>query len=292
MKGKIYKGIAGFYYVHTKDGNVWACKAKGIFRKEGIRPLVGDDVEIEITHEGDMEGNITEILPRKNSLIRPAVANADFALVIFAVKKPDPNFYLLDRFLVTMEKQNLPVVICFNKIDFSNDEEMESLRALYEPAGYKVIFISAKEKTGLDNLLGVMKGKTAVVAGPSGVGKSTTINALAKEKTMETGEISKKLGRGKHTTRHSEIIEIAEGTYIIDTPGFTSLNVEEPDEKMLSDYFPEMREINNECRFAGCAHIKEPGCKVKEALEEGKIPRQRYEHYCMMYEEIKDKRKY
>ncbi len=292
MQGKILKGIAGFYYVYVGEPGTYACKAKGIFRKENIKPLVGDDVEIEITHEGDKEGNIVEILPRKNALIRPAVANVDQALVIFAVKKPNPNFNLLDRFLVSMEKQGVPTVICFNKIDFTDDEEMAALRAIYEPAGYQVLFISAKEEIGLDTLRECLRGKTTTVAGPSGVGKSTTINKLAPHQEMETGAISEKIDRGKHTTRHSEIITLGDESYIIDTPGFTSLYIDELEKEELQDYFPEIAREEPGCKFIGCSHIAEPSCAVKAALSEGRIHEMRYEHYCAMYEELKDKKKY
>ena len=292
MKGRIIKGIAGFYYVKAESGDIYECRAKGVFRKKGLRPLVGDFCEVEITHEKDAEGSVIEILPRKNSLIRPEVANIDLALVIFAIKKPKPNLFLLDRFLVSMEKQNLPCLVCFNKTDFSSEKDRENLKNIYERAGYDIFFISAKTGEGMEDLRKRLMGKTAVVAGPSGVGKSTTINYLVGGNKMETGEISERIERGRHTTRHSEIIEIGAGTYIMDTPGFTSLYVEEDDEAKLCDYFPEIRDIKDGCRFRGCAHIKEPGCRVKEAVGDGEIAPERYEHYAAMYEEIKSKKKW
>ena len=292
MQGKIIKGIAGFYYVYTGEAGLYACKAKGIFRKEKIKPLVGDDVEIEVTHEEDREGNITRILPRKNTLIRPAVANIDQALVIFAITKPKPNLPLLDRFLVTMEQRKIPALICFNKEDMVDEEECSSLRKIYEAAGYELLFTSAAEEKGLEELKAHLKGKTSTVAGPSGVGKSSLINLLAPHAQMETGEISEKIDRGKHTTRHSELLMIDEDSFIMDTPGFTSLYLEDMEKEELGTYFPEFAAYEPFCKFGGCSHINEPKCGVKEALSLGKISQQRYDDYKLMYEELKEQKKY
>lgn len=292
MQGKIIKGIAGFYYVYTGEAGLYACKAKGIFRKEKIKPLVGDDVEIEVTHEEDREGNITRILPRKNTLIRPAVANIDQALVIFAITKPKPNLPLLDRFLVTMEQRKIPALICFNKEDMADEEACCSLRKIYEAAGYELIFTSAAEERGVEELKAHLKGKTSTVAGPSGVGKSSLINLLAPYAQMETGEISEKIDRGKHTTRHSELLMIDEDSFIMDTPGFTSLYLEDMEKEELGRYFPEFAAYEPFCKFGGCSHINEPKCGVKEALSLGKISQQRYDDYKLMYEELKEQRKY
>ena len=292
MQGKIIKGIAGFYYVYTGEVGLYACKAKGIFRKEKIKPLVGDDVEIEVTHEEDREGNITRILPRKNTLIRPAVANIDQALVIFAITKPKPNLPLLDRFLVTMEQRKIPALICFNKEDMADEEACCSLRKIYEAAGYELIFTSAAEERGVEELKAHLKGKTSTVAGPSGVGKSSLINLLAPYAQMETGEISEKIDRGKHTTRHSELLMIDEDSFIMDTPGFTSLYLEDMEKEELGTYFPEFAAYEPFCKFGGCSHINEPKCGVKEALSLGKISQQRYDDYKLMYEELKEQRKY
>lgn len=292
MQGKIIKGIAGFYYVYTGEAGLYACKAKGIFRKEKIKPLVGDDVEIEVTHEEDREGNITRILPRKNTLIRPAVANIDQALVIFAITKPKPNLPLLDRFLVTMEQRKIPALICFNKEDMADEEACCSLRKIYEAAGYELIFTSAAEEKGVEELKAHLKGKTSTVAGPSGVGKSSLINLLAPYAQMETGEISEKIDRGKHTTRHSELLMIDEDSFIMDTPGFTSLYLEDMEKEELGTYFPEFAAYEPFCKFGGCSHINEPKCGVKEALSLGKISQQRYDDYKLMYEELKEQRKY
>ncbi|MBR5798615.1 MAG: ribosome small subunit-dependent GTPase A [Lachnospiraceae bacterium] len=291
MQGKIIKGIAGFYYVHTPMGLI-ECKAKGIFRKEQIKPLVGDKVVIEITDEENLKGNITEILPRKNTLIRPASANIDQALVIFAIVKPDPNYNLLDRFLITMEQQNLPAIICFNKKDIATKEEREELLRAYGGCGYDVLFVSGKLEEGLSEITDRLKGKTTVVAGPSGVGKSTIINALYPQAQMETGEISKKIERGKHTTRHAQLFALDDDTFIMDTPGFTSLNIGEMEKEELQGFYPEFAEHEKNCKFGGCAHISEPVCGVKDALSEGKISKVRYDNYVLLYEELKSRKKY
>ena len=225
MQGKIIKGIGGFYYVHDGIGKVYECRAKGIFRNRGIKPLVGDDVEISVLDEEKATGNLDEILPRKNRLIRPAVSNVDQAVVVFAITDPMPNLNLLDRFLVMMERQEVPVSICFNKIDLVDAAEQEKLRAIYEPAGYPVHFISTYEKSGLEEFHRLIIGKTTVLAGPSGVGKSSITNFIQPEAQMETGGISEKIRRGKHTTRHSELFFVEESTYMMDTPGFSSLYI-------------------------------------------------------------------
>jgi len=291
MQGKIIKGIAGFYYVHTTIGLV-ECKAKGIFRKEQIKPLVGDKVVIEITDEENLKGNITEILPRKNTLIRPASANIDQALVIFAIVKPDPNYNLLDRFLITMEQQNLPAIICFNKKDIATQQEREELQRAYGGCGYDVLFVSGKLEEGLYEITDRLKGKTTVVAGPSGVGKSTIINALYPEARMETGEISKKIERGKHTTRHAQLFALGDDTFIMDTPGFTSLNLGEMEKEELQGFYPEFEAHEKNCKFGGCAHINEPVCGVKDALSEGLISKVRYDNYVLLYEELKSRKKF
>lgn len=292
MQGKIVKGIAGFYYVHIAGFGIYECKAKGIFRKEGKKPLVGDNVEVDLLSEEDKEGNIRVILPRKNELIRPAVANVDQALVVFAMQKPKPHFNLLDRFLVMMERKDIPVILCFNKRDIATEEDMDSLRKIYQPSGYQVIFISARMEECIDEIRKTLKGKTTTVAGPSGVGKSSLINCLQKNIRMETGDISKKIDRGKHTTRHSELIAVDEDTYIMDTPGFSSLYVNDFRKEELKYYFPEFAAYEGKCRFNGCDHVHEPGCMVKAALAEEKIHMVRYQSYLELYNELKDKRRF
>lgn len=292
MQGKIIKGIAGFYYIYAEDGNIYECKAKGIFRKDNFKPLVGDNVEITVLNEEEKEGSVTSILPRRNSLIRPAVANVDQAFLIFAMENPKPNFLLLDRFLIMMEQQKIPVVICFNKKDVGEKKEMEKLYETYTGCGYCVVLSSTYEGEGMDEIREILKGKTTVVAGPSGVGKSSITNCMQGEVQMETGEISKKLKRGKHTTRHSQVIPVEKNTFLVDTPGFSSLYLTDMKEEELRDYFPEFVMYEPQCRFQGCMHIHEPGCAVKKALSEGKISQQRYDNYLALYEELKEKRRY
>ena len=292
MQGKIIKGIAGFYYVNVVESGVYECKAKGIFRKEKQKPLVGDNVEIEVLDEETMTGNITALLPRKNELIRPAVANIDQALVVFAVTRPSPHFNLLDRFLVMMERQDIPVVLCFNKEDIAEDEQVEKLRSVYEGCGYPCVFTSALEERNIEKIKELLKGKTTVIAGPSGVGKSSLINILNPDAKMETGDISSKIERGKHTTRHSELFTIAQDSYIMDTPGFSSLYVNDFEKEELKYYFPEFDPYEGTCRFLGCDHVHEPDCAVKAAVEAGEIHEIRYKDYLEMYEELKSKRRY
>ena len=292
MKGKIVKGIAGFYYVDVVGSGVYECKAKGVFRKEKRKPLVGDNVEIEVLDEKDREGNITEILPRKNELVRPAAANVDQALVVFAVAKPDPHFHLLDRFLVMMEKAEIPVVLCFNKEDLGTEEQIQNLQEIYRDCGCRLVFSSAREEKNIAGIRKLLEGKTTVIAGPSGVGKSSLINRLTPEANMETGAISKKIERGRHTTRHAELFSLGDHSYIMDTPGFSSLYVTDIEKEELKYYFPEFAPYEGRCRFQGCDHIHEPDCAVKQAAEEGKIHPSRYQNYVAFYEELKGQRRY
>lgn len=293
MTGKIIKGIAGFYYVHIVGEGVFECKAKGVFRNKKIKPLVGDNVKIDIIDRQEFLGSITEVLPRKNALIRPEVANIDQALVVFAVANPAPNYNLLDRFIVMMQKQEIDTVICFNKKDLAKESEISRIKSVYADCGCRLKFISIVENDGInDVLLPLLEGKTTVLAGPSGVGKSSLTNELISQARMEVGDLSGKIGRGRHTTRHSEIINIEGDTYITDTPGFTSFYVSDIDAKSLKYYFNEFTGFEGKCRFNGCVHVNEPDCAVKTAVDEGVISRVRYNSYLAIYNELKEQRKY
>ena len=289
--GKIIKGIAGFYYVHDGHGKVYECKAKGVFRSRKVKPLVGDDVALEIINEEEALGNIVEILPRKNSLIRPASANVDQALVIFAAKEPDPNLNLLDRFLVVMGIQDIPCHICFNKADLGSGEA-ERLAAVYGKAGYPSYFVSTYTKAGIEKIRALLAGKTTVMAGPSGVGKSSMMNLINPEANMATGGVSEKIKRGRHTTRHTEVFWVGPDTFLLDTPGFSSLEIEGIEAEQLRYYYPEMGALEGKCRFQGCIHGKEPDCAVKAAVESGEISGERYKNYLLLYEELKNRKKY
>lgn len=297
LRGKIVKGIAGFYYVNCDSegkNKLYECKAKGGFRKDKVKPLVGDNVMIQVTSEEKGLGNIQEILPRQNQLIRPEVANIDQALIIFAMAEPQPNLNLLDRFLVMMEMQGVETIICFNKLDIVSKEEEKRLVDTYGKCVNKVLSVSSKENVGIGEIRQLLEGKTSVLAGPSGVGKSSILNQIYPEARSKTGQVSEKIGRGKHTTRHSELFCVGESTYLFDTPGFSSLRVPEMEKEELKNYFTEFIPYEGSCRFMGCTHTHEPDCKVKEALEKGLISPIRYENYVQMYEELEEwgKRKY
>lgn len=292
MQGKIIKGIAGFYYVHAAGSGIYECKAKGVFRKEKRKPLVGDDVEIAVLDEAEKKGNIEKLLPRKNELIRPAVANIDMALVIFAAAEPEPNLNLLDRFLVFMQYQGVPATVCFNKMELVTQKRRGELAQIYERCGCPVLFISVKQRQGLEELKRALLGKTTAVAGPSGVGKSSLINFLQPEAQMETGEISRKIERGKQTTRHTQMVYVTDGTYIMDTPGFSSLYLPEMEKEELGKYYCEFASFEPFCRFQGCSHMSEPDCGVKQALEQERISSVRYENYRQLYTELKERRRY
>lgn len=292
MQGKIVKGIAGFYYVHDGIGSVYECRAKGVFRNRKEKPLVGDDVEITVLDGENKTGSVDRILPRKNSLIRPAVANVDQALVVFAVTDPEPNLNLLDRFLIMMRMQKVPVIIAFSKADLTDPEGEERLRRIYEHAGCTVCFFSTRKQQGLDRLDGLLAGKTTVLAGPSGVGKSSLTNHLQPEAAMEIGELSRKISRGKNTTRHSELFFVKDGTFVCDTPGFSSIYVDGIEARDLQAHYPEFAEHEDGCRFLGCVHVGERECGVKDAVAAGTIAASRYENYLLIYEELRNKRRY
>ncbi len=292
MQGKIIKGIAGFYYVFVNGSGIYECKAKGIFRKDNTKPLVGDDVELDILDNERMLGNIEKIGQRRSQLIRPAVANVDQALVVFSVVKPQPNFNLLDRFLIMMGQQGLPCIICFNKRDLDDAGAGCEYERVYRGCGYQTLLVSAAKNQGIDRIEALLQGKTTTVAGPSGVGKSSLINLLQSDTVMETGSISAKIERGKHTTRHCELIAMGKDTYILDTPGFSSLGLFNLEKEQLGDFYPEFAEYEKYCKFGGCSHLTEPVCGVRTAVTQGQISRMRYENYAMLYEELKNRKKY
>lgn len=291
MQGRVIKGIAGFYYVQTEQG-VYECKAKGIFRKMKIKIIPGDYVTIEVLSQEEKTGNIETLIERRNELIRPVVSNVDQALIIFAAKEPQPNFNLLDRMILLMKEQGINIILCFNKCDLITQEEKEELETAYRGSGCKLMFTSARENAGMEELKKELVGKTTVLAGPSGVGKSSTINLLQSGICMETGAVSEKISRGKHTTRHAELIAADDKTYLVDTPGFSSLYALDIEKEQLKEYYEEFLEYNGSCRFLGCLHYKEPDCAVKEKVAQGEISRLRYDNYIQILEEIKNKKKY
>ncbi len=297
MQGKIIKGVGGFYYIHLHDNRIFECKAKGIFRNKNIKPMVGDNVLIDIIDPDNLTGNITSILDRANSLIRPAVSNVDQAVIIFSLANPKPNYNLLDRFLIMMDRQDVKTIICLNKSDLVEPEEAEKIKNIYQTCGYDVVitstYLEEDNNVGdIQQLKDIIKGKTTVFAGPSGVGKSSLLNMLKPEANVETGSISEKIKRGKHTTRHSELINVSTDTYIMDTPGFSSLFVEDIESGDLCNYYNEFAKFEGQCRFIGCVHINEPDCGVKQALASGEVSELRYSNYKQLYEELKNKRRW
>ena len=293
INGKIIKGIGGFYYVDTEKG-IYECRARGIFRKNKITPLVGDRVSISVVDEENKKGVVEEIEKRDTELVRPPIANVDKALIVFAIKNPAPNLSLLDRFIVLAEKENLEIVIVFTKVDLDADGELlEELKSIYEVSGYKVIPVSNKLKLNIDKIKEELKENTVVFAGPSGVGKSSLLNEVDKNFELKTGEVSDKIKRGKHTTRHAELLKLECGGMVADTPGFSSLTLDDIDESELKEYFIEFDKYD-ECRFGSrCIHENEPSCAVKEAVENGDISKKRYESYIQLLNEIRSgKRRY
>lgn len=286
-KGLIIKAISGFYYVKTKEKEIFECKARGIFRNKNITPLVGDIVDFKVLNA--KKGILEKVNSRKNKFLRPPVANVNQAIIVFSVKDPKPNIDLLDKFLVKAESKNVDAIICINKIDLN--EEYYKIKEIYEKAGYKVIKTSTLTNEGINELLLVLKDKKSFFAGPSGVGKSSIINKLQKDFKVEIGEISRKLKRGKHTTRHTELFELKTGGYIFDTPGFTSFSIDEIDYRDLSKYFREFKKHSEYCKFRSCMHINEPKCEIKKLVKEEKISIERYESYKKMVERLKDGKK-
>ena len=286
LQGKIIKGIGGFYYVDTENG-VYECRARGIFRKDKITPLVGDRVKISIVDEESKKGVVEEIDKRDTELIRPPIANVDKALIVFAVKNPRPHLSLLDRFIVLAEKENLEIVIVLTKADLDDDNTLEKITSIYELSGYKVIPVSNKTKLNIEAIKEELKDSVVVFAGPSGVGKSSLLNEIDENFKLQTGEVSDKIKRGKHTTRHAELLKLECGGMVADTPGFSSLTLDDIDEDELKEYFIEFYEHDG-CKFGSrCIHENEPSCAVKEAVENGEISKKRYDSYIQLLNEIR-----
>ncbi len=290
LEGIIIKGIGGFYYVKVDD-TIYECRARGLFRKNKTTPLIGDRVLIRINEE-DSTGYVEQILDRITELKRPPVSNVNQAVIVFASQKPEPNLWLLDRFLLLASYQELDVIICINKSDLDLEGKADEIFNIYYKAGYKIVKTSCKTKEGIDEIKDLLKDKITVFAGPSGVGKSTLLNNIQSNLKLQTGDISQKTSRGKHTTRHVELIELDLGGWVVDTPGFSTLDIEYLDESELQNYFIEISDRSILCRFSGCSHYKEPGCAVKEAVDNGEISKSRYENYISMLQEIKEIRRY
>ena len=293
IEGIITKGIGGFYYIDTNQG-VYECRARGIFRKEKITPLVGDNVKINIIDEENKKGVLEEIEDRDTELVRPPIANVNKAIIVFAIKNPNPNLSLLDRYIALAERESLDIVIVLTKADLATDEELNKLKSIYETSGYKVIPVSNEAKINIDKVKEELKGNIVVFAGPSGVGKSTLLNNIDSKFQLQTGEVSDKIKRGKHTTRHAELLKLECGGMVADTPGFSSLTLDDIEEDELKEYFIEFDEFSDGCKFGGrCMHENEPICGVKEGVKEGKIAKERYESYLQLLKEKRQsKRRY
>lgn len=290
IDGIITKGVGGNYYIDTKDGII-ECRARGLFRLKNIKPLVGDKVNIRLTEEDKTKGYIEEIKDRFNEIKRPSIANVEQLLIFFAVKNPQPSFLLLDKLIVAAEINNIKPIICFNKCDLINESEKEQIYEIYKNTGYQIIFTSKHDEKSLEKLKSILKNKVNVFSGPSGVGKSSIMNAVEPQFELKTGDISEKLKRGKHTTRHAEIFKLSFGGYVADTPGFSSFDLKGIEEYELNKYFREIKEHSTGCRFDDCMHYKEPDCIIKNAVENNKISVIRYNNYVRLLEEIKNTKK-
>ncbi len=280
IKGIIVKGIGGFYYVKAEDGNLYECKARGVFRKEKITPTIGDRVEIDVKNN---KGSITKIEERTNCLVRPSVANIDAIVIVVAATSPEPNLFLIDKMLINAHKNEIEPIICINKTDLAKRDDIVKI---YTDIGYKVIETSIEEINSLEILMPYLQNKVTAFAGLSGVGKSSLLSLIT-DSSLQTGSVSEKIQRGKHTTRHIELFEIGDNSYVLDTPGFGSLEVEDIKADELSNFFPEMEDVKSQCRFRGCSHINEPDCAVKELINTGELSESRYESYTQLYTQLK-----
>jgi len=288
-KGRIIKSLSGFYSVKSED-ETYECKGRGVFRKRKITPLVGDLVSFEL--DENKEGYIKEIEPRINELVRPPIANVNQAIVVSSAKEPNFNPKLLDRFLVLIESIGIQPIILITKVDLLSQEELHKLKQFqgdYQQAGYDIHLVSIKNSDDARIILEYLSNQITVIAGQSGVGKTSLLNMLSPSLDLKTGNISSSLGRGKHTTRHVELLNI-NGGLVADTPGFSSLDFNNIEQEELTNYFPEMKSIKNQCKFRGCVHDKEPGCAVKLAVNESEIANYRYEHYLEFLSEIQSRK--
>jgi len=289
-KGTIVKAISGYYYVRPDErpSDVVQCRARGVFKVKGVTPLVGDRVVFDTTASG--EGTVLEVLPRTHELTRPPEANADTAVLVFSVAHPDLNLHLLDKMLVHVERAGMDAVLGFSKIDLVDEPPREEM-AIYERIGYPVVATSVRTGEGIAELARCLSGRTAILAGQSGTGKSSLLNALVPGLNQATGEISDKLGRGRHTTRHVELVLLPGGGMVADAPGFSQLDVTQMEADQLADGFREFRALSAECRFRGCLHRSEPGCRVREAVQDGRVAAVRYEHYIQFLEDIMERKR-
>ncbi len=291
IEGIIIKGVGGNYYVDIGN-KIVECRARGLFRIKNVKPLVGDKVLIRLTEEDEDAGYIEDILDRKSEIKRPAVANAQQLVIIFSVINPEPSFLLLDKLLIAARSNNLDPVICINKLDLAEEGQKEYILGIFKNTGYKIIFTSKHYENSLQGLKDILKDKLNVLSGPSGVGKSSLMNAIEPDFYLETGELSEKLKRGRHTTRHAEIFKLSFGGYAVDTPGFSSFELEGIDEYSLKNYYPEIVKYEEGCKFLDCLHYKEPDCGVKEALKDDLISEVRYNNYIKLLEQIKERKPY
>ncbi|NMB13564.1 MAG: ribosome small subunit-dependent GTPase A [Firmicutes bacterium] len=289
VEGQILKGLGGFYFVKKTDGAIVTCKARGRFKKDNIDIYVGDRVKINQTIDNTWV--IEHVIPRKNLIIRPPIANIEQCIIVFAIKSPDLNYNQLNRFLILAEKSGVEIVICINKTDLVEKKQIESIHRKYTHIGYNLIAISAKEKFGIEKLKNILKDKISVLSGPSGVGNSTLLNAIQPGLKLKTGELSEKTRRGRHTTRHVELLQLDFGGLVADTPGFGHFKLDHIYPEELSNLFIEIGKAAPYCRFKGCMHRHEPNCEVKNLVSEGIICKDRYNSYLELLNEIEENRR-